>query len=80
MHDAFERGMLDPGFFEHVADTVAWLRTVAVRVAVSRLCRRALWDRVRRGVSVAPYDLSSPLLHDALTPLQPPHLGAAVLR
>ncbi len=80
MHDAFERGMRDPGFFEHVADTGAWLRTVAVRLAVSRLRRRALWERVRLGVPVASNELPDPELHDALRRLQPTQRGAVVLR
>lgn len=48
VQDAFERAMREPDFFVTVRDPVAWLRTVATRAAISRLRRRALWERARQ--------------------------------
>lgn len=46
MQDAFERAMRQADFFGDVREPFAWLRQVVVRLAVSRLRRRALSDRL----------------------------------
>ncbi len=45
VQDAFERAMREHDFFGEVREPTAWLRTVATRVALGRLRRRALFDR-----------------------------------
>lgn len=47
VQDAFERAMREPEFLSRVIEPVAWLRTATTRVALGRLRRRVLWDRVR---------------------------------
>lgn len=39
--------MRNRGFFDEVREPRAWLRTALVRLAVSRLRRRAIWERIR---------------------------------
>lgn len=80
MQDAFERGMRDAAFFEHVETPPAWLRTVTVRLAVSRLRRRALLERIRPRTPERTDGMPDPELYDALRRLPPTQRGAIVLR
>ena len=82
VQDAFERAMRQKDFFNEVAQPLAWLRTVVVRLAVSRLRRRAVWDRIfplleRRDQMQASTD---PDLEAAIRRLPPQQRGAIVLR
>jgi RNA polymerase sigma-70 factor (ECF subfamily) len=47
VQETFERAMRDSNFFDRVHEPIAWLRTVAARVALGRLRRRRLWERLR---------------------------------
>ena len=82
VQDAFERAMRQKGFIGEVAHPLAWLRTVVVRLAVSRLRRRAVWERIfplleRREPMQASTD---PDLEAAIRRLPPQQRGAIVLR
>jgi RNA polymerase sigma factor (sigma-70 family) len=79
VQDAFERGMRTEGFFEEVRAPSSWLRQVVVRLAITRLRRRALWERARRlldGHQVR----ADPDIAWALRRLSPTQRGAVVLR
>lgn len=80
VQDAFERGMRDPRFFERVEEPAAWLRTVTVRLAVSRLRRRAVLERLRLVAPPPPDGLPDPDLLQALRSLPASQRGAIVLR
>jgi RNA polymerase sigma-70 factor (ECF subfamily) len=80
VQEAFERGIRDEGFFEKVSQPVAWLRAVTIRLAISRLRRRAVWERIRLRLPQAADGMPDPDLHDALRRLSPTHRGALVLR
>ena len=80
VQDAFERGMRDGVFFEHIETPPAWLRTVAVRIAVSRLRRRAVLERIRLRTPEHTDGMPDPELYDALRRLPPMQRGAIVLR
>lgn len=80
VQDAFERGMRDTAFFERVETPAAWLRTVTVRLAVSRLRRRVLLERLRLRAPEPVDGLPDPELYDALRRLPPTQRGALVLR
>ena len=67
-------------FFDTVEQPVAWLRTVTVRLAVSRLRRRAVWERVRLRVPAPSDGMPDRELYDALRRLPPIQRGALVLR
>ena len=47
VHEAFERAMREPAFFDRVTEPVAWLRTVTARRALGRLRRRRVFERLR---------------------------------
>ena len=47
VQDAFERAMRQERFFDEVREPHAWLRRVVIRLAVSRLRRRQVWERIR---------------------------------
>jgi RNA polymerase sigma-70 factor (ECF subfamily) len=80
VQDAFERGMRDERFFERVEEPGAWLRTVAVRLAVSRLRRRAVLERIRLRAPRPANGLPDPELAEAVRALPPSQRGAIVLR
>jgi RNA polymerase sigma-70 factor (ECF subfamily) len=80
VQDAFERGMRDGEFFDHVDVPAAWLRTVTVRLAVSRLRRRAVLERIGVRAPQPSNGLPDPELYDALRRLPPTQRGAIVLR
>ena len=48
VHDAFARALANPRRFTQLDNPQAWLRTVAVNLARSRLRRRKVFDRVVR--------------------------------
>lgn len=73
--------MREDGFFEHVREPGGWLHTAVVRLAVSRLRRRAVWDRVRAFLHRSPEPSTVELdLRSALRRLPPTQRGAIVLR
>ncbi|TMC48934.1 MAG: sigma-70 family RNA polymerase sigma factor [Chloroflexi bacterium] len=79
VQDAFERGMRTEHFFDEVREPFPWLRQVVVRLALSRLRRRALWERARLlldGHQASAY----PDIAWALRRLAPTQRGAVVLR
>lgn len=82
VQDAFERAMREPDFFGRVREPLAWLRTVATRVALGRLRRRALLDRALRFVGRQDHhiDASRTDLEAALLRLPPKQRAAVVLR
>lgn len=80
VQDAFERAMRQADFFQEVAEPRAWLRTVVVRLAVSRLRRRAVWERVRGLLSPPSDGVPALELRVALRRLPPRQRGAIVLR
>lgn len=47
VQDVFERAMRKQRFFDEVREPRAWLRTALARLAVSRLRRRSVWERIR---------------------------------
>jgi RNA polymerase sigma-70 factor, ECF subfamily len=47
VQEAFERAMRQRQFFEDVREPRAWLRTALARLAISRMRRRAVWERIR---------------------------------
>jgi RNA polymerase sigma factor (sigma-70 family) len=82
VQDAFERAMRQPNFLDEVVQPVAWLRRVVVRLAVSRLRRRAVWERIfplleRHDAVKTSID---PDLEAAIRKLPPQQRGAIVLR
>jgi RNA polymerase sigma-70 factor (ECF subfamily) len=82
VQDAFERAMRQKDFFDEVAQPLAWLRTVVVRLAVSKLRRRTLWERIfplleRHDTMAASPD---PDLEAAIRKLPPRQRAAIVLR
>jgi RNA polymerase sigma-70 factor, ECF subfamily len=82
VQDAFERAMRQERFLEEVRLPQAWLRRVVVRLAVSKMRRRALWERVfpllaREDATEASID---PDLETAIRKLPPQQRGAIVLR
>jgi len=82
VQDAFERAMRERDFFGRIQDPTAWLRTVTTRAALSRLRRRALWDRARSLLG-RPEEAPDPRRADlasALTRLPPKQRAAVVLR
>ena len=82
VQDAFERAMREPEFFSRVIEPAAWLRTATTRVALGRLRRRVLWDRVRSLVAREPpvADGRNVDLEAALRELPPRQRAAVVLR
>lgn len=89
VQEAFERAMKTPHFFDVVETPMGWLRQVVVRLAVSRLRRRTVWDRLKRivgteatshvegvisGAADARLDLAA-----AINRLSPKERGAIVL-
>lgn len=47
VQDAFERALRSKEFRNSTVEPIAWLRTVVARIAVDRLRRRRVWERVR---------------------------------
>ena len=80
IQDAFEKAMRQADFFERTEKPPAWLRSVAVRLAVSRFRGRAVWERVRLGLVPGHAGMPDPELHLALRLLPPVQRGAIVLR
>lgn len=80
VQETFERAMREPEFFSRIREPYAWLRRVAVRIAVSRLRRRMLWERIRLRISPDASHLPDPELRDALQRLPPTQRGAVMLR
>ena len=81
VQDAFERALRIVDFREAVESPIAWLRTTTVRLAVDRLRRRALWERVRH--LVVPWtstDARSSELREALGCLPAKQRAALVMR
>jgi RNA polymerase sigma factor (sigma-70 family) len=82
VQDAFERAIRQRRFFDEVGQPLAWLRRVVVRLAVSRLRRRAVWERIfplleQHEATEASID---PDLEAAIRKLPPRQRGAIVLR
>jgi len=82
VQDAFERAMKNERFFEEVLQPLAWLRRVVVRLAVSRLRRRAVWERIFPLLDRddPPSGSTDPDLEAAIRKLPPRQRGAIVLR
>ena len=80
VQDAFERGMRQPRFFDDVREPRAWLRTALARLAMSRLRRRGVWDRIRprRAPAISDPDPECIDLRRALLLLPPPQRAAIV--
>jgi RNA polymerase sigma-70 factor (ECF subfamily) len=72
--------MRNTEFFDRVDLPAAWLRTVTVRLAVSRLRRRAALERLRVRAPEPANGIPDPDLYDALRQLPPMQRGAIVLR
>lgn len=68
-------------FFDEVREPRAWLRTALARLAISRLRRRSVWERVRpRQVpEISDHDPESIDLRRALLGLPAPQRAAIVL-
>jgi len=80
VQEAFERGMHERNFFEDIGDPLAWLRRVTLRLAISRLRRRAVLERILPLAAARAPAQPDPDLHDALRRLPPTQRGALVLR
>ncbi len=80
VQDAFERAMKVTDFFDEVRHPPAWLRQVTVRLAISRLRRRALSERVLSFLAVRPRPSEpDPEIEWALQRLPATQRGAVVL-
>jgi RNA polymerase sigma factor (sigma-70 family) len=79
VQDTFERAMKQERFFEEVREPVGWLRRVVVRLAVSSLRRRAVWERIHLLLRHEEHAPDSDL-ESALKTLPPSQRGAIVLR
>jgi RNA polymerase sigma factor (sigma-70 family) len=81
VQDAFERAIRDRDFFTTVREPEAWLRTAVVRLAVSRLRRRQVWQRIRAALVPEPPHADVRVdLRRAIDRLGPTQRGAIVLR
>ena len=80
VQEAFERAFKIKGFEAQTAEPVAWLRKVVGRIAVDRLRRRKLWERIRTILILEPQTEPSTDLRDALRRLPPRQRVALVLR
>ena len=80
VQDAFERGMRERDFFDRVRVPAAWLRTVTVRLSVSRLRRRNVLERIHLRAPAPSNGVPDPELYEALRSLSPSQRGAIVLR
>jgi RNA polymerase sigma-70 factor (ECF subfamily) len=78
VQDAFERAMKNGRFFDDVREPAAWLRQVVIRLAVTRLRRRAVWKRVRELIA-RPQSARLPDLRTAIDQLPPSQRGAILL-
>ena len=79
VQDAFERAMRQERFLDEVREPLAWLRRVAIRLAISRLRRRAVWERIRFLLDQH-QPQGDPDLETAIKKLPPTQRGAVVLR
>lgn len=80
VQDGFERAMRQRRFFEQTREPCAWLRTVVVRLAISRLRRRALWQRLRpTSIEIAEPDPALLDLRRAILRLPPKQRAAVVM-
>ena len=81
VQDAFERAMRQRQFFEDVREPRAWLRTALARLAISRMRRRAVWERIRprRVPAISDPDPECIDLRRALLLLPPSQRTAIVL-
>lgn len=79
VQDAFEQAMKVTDFFDEVRHPPAWLRQVAVRLAISRLRRRALSERILSFLAARPSE-PDPQIEWALQRLPATQRGAVVLR
>jgi RNA polymerase sigma-70 factor (ECF subfamily) len=79
VQDAFIRAIQRTDFFQTVKEPSAWLRTVVVRSAVSRLRRRRVWERLRLRLPVSEGRLPDPDLHAAITMLPAKQRAAIIL-
>lgn len=81
VHDTFERAMRQRGFFDDVREPRAWLRTALVRLAISRLRRRTVWERIRprQGAGITDPDPECVDLRRALLALPAQQRAAIVL-
>ena len=79
VQDAFERAMRQANFFDEVREPLAWLRRVVMRLAISRLRRREVWERIRLLLDQHE-PKSDPDLETAIKRLPATQRGAVVLR
>ncbi|MGH2451789.1 MAG: RNA polymerase sigma factor [Candidatus Limnocylindria bacterium] len=81
VQDAFERAMRQQRFFDEVREPRAWLRTALARLAISRLRRRSVWERIRppHAPEISDPDPGCLDLRRALLALSAPQRAAIVL-
>lgn len=81
VQDAFERAMRQPRFFEEVREPLAWLRATQARLGISRLRRRAIWERIRprQPEEISDHDPVNVDLRRALVALPAQQRAAVVL-
>lgn len=80
VQEAFERSLRVKTFPRDTLEPVAWLRTVVARIAVDRLRRRRVWERVRWFLLPDASTTQWAELRDALRRLPPRQRVALVLR
>lgn len=82
VQDAFERAFRQRAFLDETREPCAWLRTVVVRLAISKLRRHALWNRIWRTAAVANLEPDPALvdLRRAVLRLPPTQSAAVVMR
>lgn len=81
VQEAFERALRAAAFRMSTREPIAWLRTAVGRIAVDRLRRRRVWERVRSLlVPAAAGNDGRSEIRDALRRLPPRQRVALVLR
>jgi RNA polymerase sigma-70 factor (ECF subfamily) len=80
VQEAFERAVRTDGFRRDTHEPVAWLRTVVGRLALDRLRRRRVWERIRGLLLTAPATERESELRAALRELPARQRVALVLR
>jgi RNA polymerase sigma-70 factor (ECF subfamily) len=80
VQEAFERALRTAAFRTSTREPVAWLQTVVGRIAVDRLRRRQIWERVRSLLVPTAADEGGSEIRDALRSLPPRQRVALVMR